>query len=62
MTSWFNSLNLNPRSGPGIGVLIGAFILVNVWFVWPHFGDWAKNAKNAEDYRAEGQALPDRGE
>lgn len=50
MTSWFNSLNLKPQERRlVIGVLIGAFILVNVWFVWPHFGDWAKNAKNAED-------------
>ncbi|MCK9314661.1 MAG: hypothetical protein M0Q48_00750 [Verrucomicrobia bacterium] len=50
MTSWFNSLNLKPQERRlVIGVLIGAFILINVWFVWPHFGDWAKNAKNAEE-------------
>ncbi|HQC41844.1 MAG TPA: hypothetical protein PLV91_00020 [Verrucomicrobiota bacterium] len=50
MTSWFNSLNLKPQERRlVIGVLIGAFILVNVWFVWPHFGDWAKNVKAAEE-------------
>ncbi len=50
MTTWFNSLNLRPQERRlVIGVLIGAFILLNVWFVWPHFGDWARNTKRAEE-------------
>lgn len=50
MTSWFNNLNLKPQERRlVIGVLVGAFVLINVWFVWPHFGDWAKSARKADE-------------
>ncbi|MEO7300074.1 MAG: hypothetical protein ABI042_16030 [Verrucomicrobiota bacterium] len=43
MTSTLDKLNLRPserRLVVGIGVVI--FIVLNVFFVWPHFGDWGK--------------------
>jgi hypothetical protein len=50
MITWFNNLNLKPQERRlVIGALVVGFILVNVWFVWPHFGDWAKNSRKAED-------------
>ena len=50
MTTWFNSLNLRPQERRlVIGVLIGVFIRLNVWFVWPHCGDWDRNTKRAEE-------------
>ena len=50
MITWFNNLNLKPQERRlVIGALVVGFILVNVWFVWPHFGDWAKNSRRAED-------------
>lgn len=43
MTSTLDKLNLRPqerRLVVGIGVVI--FVVLNVFLVWPHFGDWAK--------------------
>lgn len=48
--SWFSNLNLKPNERRWvIGVLVGFFVLANVWFVWPHFGDWARSAQKAKD-------------
>ena len=50
MINWFNSLNLKPQERRMvIGVLVVFFLLFNIWYVWPHFGDWAKNASKAEE-------------
>lgn len=44
MINWFNSLNLKPSERRMVIVAaIVFFVLINVWFVWPHFGDWAKS-------------------
>lgn len=58
MSSYLDKLNLRPqerRLVVGIGIVV--FIVVNVWLVWPRFGDWnrvkgdlEKAHKNLSDY------------
>lgn len=43
MTSFFDKLNLRPferRLVVVVGIIL--FVVVQVWFVWPHFGDYGK--------------------
>lgn len=43
-------MNLNPqerRLVVGVGLVV--FIVLNIWFVWPHFGDWRKIANERDD-------------
>lgn len=43
MTSFLDKLNLRPQERRlVVGVLIAIFVVLNVWLVWPRFGDWAK--------------------
>jgi hypothetical protein len=43
MTSIFDKLNLRPNERRLVTVVaIIVFILLNAFFVWPHFGDWGK--------------------
>lgn len=53
MTSYLDRLNLRPfekRLVVGVATLL--FIVVNVWFVLPHFGDWTRVQSRMEDARA----------
>ena len=44
MSSFLDKLNLRPQERRlVIGVLIAIFIVLNVWLVWPHFGDWSRS-------------------
>jgi hypothetical protein len=46
MSSLFDKLNLRPNERRlVIIVAIVVFILLNAFFVWPHFGDWGKLQK-----------------
>jgi len=43
MTSFFDKLNLRPQERRLVvisGLVI--FVLLNMWFVWPFFGEWGK--------------------
>jgi Tfp pilus assembly protein PilO len=41
MTSLLGKLNLRPQERRLVVlVLIVVFVVLNVWLVWPHFGDW----------------------
>jgi hypothetical protein len=43
MTSLYDKLNLRPGERRLVTVVaIAVFILLNAFFVWPHFGDWKK--------------------
>jgi Tfp pilus assembly protein PilO len=43
MTSFLDKLNLRPQERRlVVGVIIVVFIILNVWLVWPHFGDWGR--------------------
>jgi Tfp pilus assembly protein PilO len=43
MASYLDKMNLRPQERRlVVGVLIVVFIVLNVWLVWPRFGDWAK--------------------
>ena len=41
MTSFFDRLNLRPQERRLV-VIVGllVFVLLNMWFVWPYFGEW----------------------
>lgn len=43
MSSFLGKLNLRPQERRFV-VIVGiiVFVVVNVWFVWPHFADWQK--------------------
>ncbi len=52
MTSYLDRLNLRPfekRLVVGVATLL--FIVVNVWFVLPHFGDWGRVKIRMEEAR-----------
>ena len=41
MTAFLDKLNLRPHERRLVaGIAIVFFIVMNVWFVWPHFDDW----------------------
>ncbi len=47
MISYLDKLNLRPQERRLVVVVaLAVFVVLNLWFVWPHFGDWAK-AKSA---------------
>ena len=49
MSSFFDKLNLRPGERRlVIIVAIVVFILLNAFFVWPHFGDWGKLQKRQQ--------------
>ena len=58
MSSYLDKLNLRPQERRlVVGILIVVFIVLNVWLVWPRFGDWKrikgdleKAHKNLSDY------------
>jgi Tfp pilus assembly protein PilO len=60
-SSFFDRLNLRPqerRLVVIVGLLI--FVLLNMWFVWPYFGEWSvvsskmqRNRDNLAKYQAE---------
>jgi hypothetical protein len=44
MKAWMDRLNLQPQERRGLlGVLVLVALVLNYWFVWPQFGEWAKN-------------------
>jgi len=63
-----DKLNLRPserRLLVGVGVIL--FVVVNIWFVWPHFGDLRKvrnkrttALRELERYKAEIAKMPER--
>lgn len=53
MSSFFDKLNLKPgerRLVIFVGVIV--FVLLNAFFVWPHFGDWGKIQKRKRESSA----------
>jgi hypothetical protein len=53
MTSLFDKLNLRPNERRlVIIVAIVVFVLLNFFFVWPHFGDWGKLQKRKREANA----------
>lgn len=61
MKSVFDKLNLRPQERRLV-VIVGlvVFVLLNMWFVWPYFGDWGrlqgdlqKNRSTLERYQRE---------
>ena len=64
--SIFDKLNLRPQERRLV-VIVGTiiFVLLNMWFVWPYFGDWGKtkaeigrNRTTLERYRREIEQKP----
>ncbi len=61
-----SKLNLRPQERRLIAfVAIVLFVVLNIWLVWPHFGDWGKlkmrqfrAMKTFETYRAEIAKVP----
>lgn len=54
MSSTLDKLNLKPgekRLLIGIGLVL--FVVLNIWFVWPHFGDWARIRNEMDTARQE---------
>jgi Tfp pilus assembly protein PilO len=59
--SFFDKLNLRPQERRLVViVLLVVFVLLNMWFVWPYFGDWGrveneiqKNRTTLERYQRE---------
>ena len=52
-TSTFDKLNLRPQERRLV-VIVGMviFVLLNMWFVWPYFGEWARTKGAIESNRA----------
>jgi hypothetical protein len=58
MASYLDKLNLRPQERRlVVGIVAVIFVVLNVWLVWPRFGDWkrmkadlAKTYKNISDY------------
>lgn len=48
--NWLDKLNLKPKEQKllliGVAVI---FFVINLWYVWPHFGDWSKNLAKADE-------------
>ena len=67
MSSFFDRLNLGPQERRIVVVAVGVlFVMLNAWFVWPHFKDWGlvqdelrKAERTLRDYQAEVGKLPD---
>lgn len=53
MKNWFDRLNLRPQERRLV-VIVGlvVFVLLNMWFVWPYFGDWGKVQAQLQKDRA----------
>ena len=53
MTSLFDKLNLRPQERRLVViVLMVIFVLLNMWFVWPYFGDWGRVEGEIQRHRA----------
>src|SRR5688500_11558979 len=53
MISYLDKLNLRPAEKRlVVGVAVFVFVLLNIWFVKPHFGDWKKVKAALEKNRA----------
>jgi hypothetical protein len=60
MSSFFDKLNLKPGERRlVIFVGIAVFVVLNAFFVWPHFGDWGKIQKRKRDSTALLKAFQD---
>lgn len=43
MSSFFDKLNLRPQERRLVVVVgLAFFVVFNIWFVWPYFGDWSR--------------------
>src|SRR5688500_3571841 len=51
--SFFDKLNLRPQERRLV-VIVGMviFVLLNMWFVWPYFGDWGRTKSAIETNRS----------
>ena len=66
MSNFFDRLNLGPQERRIVVGAVGVlFIMINAWFVWPHFKDWGlvqedlrKAERTLHDYEAEVGKLP----
>ncbi|HTG44948.1 MAG TPA: hypothetical protein VK633_10495 [Verrucomicrobiae bacterium] len=53
MTSFFDRLNLRPHERRLVVVVaLVVFVLLNMWFVWPYFGEWGKVQNDIKKNRA----------
>ena len=53
MKSLFDRLNLRPQERRlVVVVLMVIFVLLNMWFVWPYFGDWSRVENEIKKNRA----------
>ena len=53
MKSLFDRLNLSPQERRLVViVLMVIFVLLNMWFVWPYFGDWGRIENEIQKNRA----------
>ena len=67
MSNFLDRLNLGPQERRlVVGAVAVLFVLLNTWFVWPHFKDWGRmqaELRTAEDtlakFEAEVGKLPD---
>lgn len=67
MSTFLDRLNLGPQERRlVVGAVAVLFVLLNTWFVWPHFKDWGRmqaELRTAEDtlakFEAEVGKLPD---
>jgi hypothetical protein len=60
LSSFFDKLNLKPGERRVVMFVgIGVFILLNAFFVWPHFGDWGKIQKRKRESQALLKAFQD---
>ena len=59
MSSFLDKLNLRPQERRlVIVVFIVVFIVLNIWLVWPHFGDWSQSKANLQ--KAQGNIARDK--
>src|SRR4051812_16585862 len=50
MTGLLDKLNLRPQERRLVGIVgIIVFVVLNFWFVFPHFGDWGRNQQKKRD-------------
>lgn len=60
MTSYLDRLNLKPnerRLVVFVGVVV--FVVLNVWLVWPHYGDWNRTQRRLQKARKTLQMFKD---
>jgi type II secretory pathway component PulM len=59
MTAWFDRMNLQPQERRMVlGAMVVMALLVNYWFVWPYFKEYAEVSKGLDEtQRVQGRYL-----